>query len=291
MVFVQQSAGRLMRAVHEVCLGRGWAQLARRALELCKCVDHRMWPAQTPLRQFHGMPDELCRSLERRDMEWERLLDLAPADLGELVRKPALGKVLHKLVHTFPRVELQAGVLPVTRSVLRVDLTVTPDFRWDSRLLGSAVVMWCIVEDADQEVILHHEQFALRQKQVEAGEDVLLTFTVPVTEPAPPVYFVRVVADAWIGAEALLPLPFRKLILPEKNVLPMEPRDMQPAVPKDLRDPVLIRCLEEQGIHEFNPVQTQAFQPLFRSDANAVVAAPCGSGKTLCAELAIMRAF
>jgi pre-mRNA-splicing helicase BRR2 len=36
MVFVQQSAGRIIRALFEICLKRGWAALSHRMLNLCK---------------------------------------------------------------------------------------------------------------------------------------------------------------------------------------------------------------------------------------------------------------
>ncbi len=39
MVYVSQSAGRLLRAIFEVTLRRGWAQLAERTLALCKVRD------------------------------------------------------------------------------------------------------------------------------------------------------------------------------------------------------------------------------------------------------------
>ena len=42
MVYVTQSASRLMRAIFEIVLHRGWAQLADKALALCKMVDKRM---------------------------------------------------------------------------------------------------------------------------------------------------------------------------------------------------------------------------------------------------------
>merc|ERR550514_2177378 len=39
MVYIQQSAGRIFRAIFEICLKRGWASLALRALQFCKMVD------------------------------------------------------------------------------------------------------------------------------------------------------------------------------------------------------------------------------------------------------------
>ena len=38
-----QSAGRLMRAIYEIVLCRGWAQLADKTLSLCKMIDRRMF--------------------------------------------------------------------------------------------------------------------------------------------------------------------------------------------------------------------------------------------------------
>ena len=50
MVYVTQSAGRLMRCLFEICLRRGWANLTARALQLCKMVNRRMWGSQVRVR-------------------------------------------------------------------------------------------------------------------------------------------------------------------------------------------------------------------------------------------------
>lgn len=42
MVYVQQSAGRILRAMFEICLKQGWAIPAKAALDLCKMVEKRM---------------------------------------------------------------------------------------------------------------------------------------------------------------------------------------------------------------------------------------------------------
>lgn len=39
----------------------------------------------------------------------------------------------------------------------------------------------------------------------------------------------------------------------------------------------------------FNPIQTQVFNVLYSSNDSVLVAAPTGSGKTICAEFAILR--
>ena len=44
-----------------------------------------------------------------------------------------------------------------------------------------------------------------------------------------------------------------------------------------------------QRFRSFNPIQTQTFNVLFNLDDNVLVAAPTGSGKTVCAEFALLR--
>lgn len=61
MVYVTQSASRLMRAIFEIVLHRGWAQLADKSLALCKMIDKRMWQSMSPLRQFRKMPEEIVK--------------------------------------------------------------------------------------------------------------------------------------------------------------------------------------------------------------------------------------
>lgn len=53
---------------------------------------------------------------------------MSAQQLGELVKFPKMGKILHKLVHHFPKLELEAYVQPITRSVVRVELAISADF-------------------------------------------------------------------------------------------------------------------------------------------------------------------
>ncbi|CAI0463771.1 unnamed protein product [Linum tenue] len=285
MVYITQSAGRLLRALFEIVLKRGWAKLTEKALNLCNMVNKKMWSVQTPLRQFDGIPNEILMKLEKKDLSWERYYDLTPQEIGELIRFPKMGRVLHKFIHQFPKLNLAAHVQPITRTILRVELTVTPDFQWDDRVHGYVEPFWVIVEDNDGEYVLHHEYFMLKKQYID--EDHTLNFTVPIYEPLPPQYFIRVVSDRWLGSQTVLPVSFRHLILPEKYPPPTELLDLQPLPVSALRNPSYEALY--QGFKHFNPVQTQVFNVLYNTDDNVLVAAPTGSGKTICAEFAVLR--
>lgn len=193
MVYVTQSAARLMRAIHEIVLHRGWAQLADKTLAMCKMIDRRMWQSMSPLRQFKKLPDEVVKKIEKKNFPWERLYDLNVSEIGELLRMPKMGKTVHRYVHHFPKLELVAHIQPITRSSLKVELTITPDFQWDEKIHGTSEAFWILVEDVDSERILHHEYFLLKQKF--AQDEHVVRFFVALFEPLPPQYFIRVVSD------------------------------------------------------------------------------------------------
>ncbi|XP_010788399.1 U5 small nuclear ribonucleoprotein 200 kDa helicase [Notothenia coriiceps] len=286
MVYVTQSAGRLMRAIFEIVLNRGWAQLTDKTMNLCKMIDKRMWQSMSPLRQFKKLPEEVIKKIEKKNFPFERLYDLNHNEIGELIRMPKMGKTIHKYVHQFPKLDLAVHLQPITRSTLKVELTITPDFQWDDKIHATSEAFWILVEDVDSEVILHHEYFLLKAKY--AQDEHLVTFFVPVFEPLPPQYFIRVVSDRWLSCETQLPVSFRHLILPEKYPPPTELLDLQPLPVTALRNSAF-EALYQNKFPFFNPIQTQVFNAVYNSDDNVFVGAPTGSGKTICAEFAILR--
>lgn len=286
MAFIQQSAARIMRCLFEIALRRNWSALAKLTLAMSNMVAHRIWKSQSPLRQFKNVPEVVARKLERKsDIEWARYPDLTSSDLGELVGVPKMGRVLHKLVHQFPRLEISAAqIQPITRSLLRIDLTLVPAFQFDVNIHGFVQLFHVFVEDVNCETILHHEFFSL--KSTTSEEEHALVFSVPILEPLPPAYFVRVVSDRWLHSESVMPISFNTMILPAKFPPPTELLDLQPLLPSAIGEPALARLFQYR---EFNPIQTQTFHELFKSDRNCLVCAPSGSGKTACGEFAILR--
>ena len=288
LVYVTQSAGRILRAIFEICLKKGWSSVAKTALDLCKTAEKRMWPTMTPLRQFPTCPRDIIQKAEKIDVPWSAYFDLDPPRMGELLGMTKSGKTVCGLVQKFPRLEVQAQVQPVTRSMLRVELTITPNFEWDDSVHGLAENFWILVEDCDGEDILFHDQFLLRKDYatVEMNEH-LVEFTVPITEPMPPNYFITILSNRWLQSETKLAVSFEKLVLPEKFPAHTQLLDLQPLPVAALkRDD--FKWLYPQW-ERFNKIQTQVYSSLFTTNDNVFVGAPTGTGKTVCAEFAILR--
>ncbi|KAG1685193.1 hypothetical protein DVH05_009684 [Phytophthora capsici] len=305
MSHIHQSAARIFRALFEICLTRGWASLAERMLSFCKMVDKRMWLSHSPLRQFApAISETILKRIEKKDISWEKYNDLEPADLGQLINNPHYGKQLYKMIHQFPKLELSAHVQPITRSMLKVDLVVTPDFEFTREVHGNAEGFWVFVEDVDGETILHHEWLLLKRRF--SSQETYLSFTMPLFEPLAPLYYIKVISDKWIHCESSMPVSFHKLILPQKNAPPTELLDLQPLFVNN----ILLKLVEGKKktaesvlkslsnarqvpypwrFKRFNPIQTQVLPRLLESESNLFIGSPPGSGKTVLAELAIMK--
>lgn len=175
---------------------------------------------------------------------------------------------------------------PITRSLLRIDLSITPDFRWDEKIHGGAESFIILVEDVDGEIILNTDTFILRQRYAEVEHYV--TLTVPMFEPVPPNYYVSVISERWLHSETRLPISFKHLILPEKFPAPTPLLDLQ-SLPLSALHNKEFEQIYSSSIESFNKIQTQVFQALYTTDENVFIGAPTGSGKTICAEFALLR--
>ncbi|KAI8815177.1 Sec63 Brl domain-containing protein [Cladochytrium replicatum] len=294
--YVAQNAARILRALFQVAVGRSWGPTASVILSLCKSVDRRMWSFEHPIAQF-DLPPEIVTKLDssEKKMSIEQMRDMDPQELGQLVRHVKMGTTIMRCVEQFPTLLLDASIAPITRTVLRITLTITPDFLWNDRVHGSVEPWWIFVEDSEHIEILHSEYLLLSKRQ--ADEPQKLGFSIPIpktnstVDELPPQIFVRAVSDKWIGAETILPVSFKHLILPNLYRTPhTNLLDLQPLPVSALQDPVLEEICR-QRFEYFNPVQTQIFHTLYRTQHNALVGAPTGSGKTVAAELAMWGAF
>lgn len=147
-----------------MCLQTNKAGTALKLLRLAKSIDNQFWWFQTPLRHFE---DELginvIKAVESRQVGHSRtasdsyastlsLLDMTPEEVGQLCRaKKAIGQKVQRFIGMIPRPVVSCKVLPVTRDVLRFEVEVSPDFEWQGRWHGGAVVFWLMVEDSSSQ--------------------------------------------------------------------------------------------------------------------------------------------
>ena len=279
--YINQNASRLFRCLFEIAVWKGHSGFADEVLKFCKMLDKRMWHFQHPLHQF-GLKQIVMRYLE--NVSVDTLFDMGTDEITALVRHNATGQTIKQFIRKIPYLEMEATVQPITRTILKVKLTINADFKWDDRLHGSVEPFWIWMEDGI--TIYHSEYFLLhRDKRRETHE---INFTVPLPEPIPPQYVIRAISDRWLEAESFYTVSFNKLILPDlypphTELLPLDP------LPKSA-----LKNSEYEKLFyfsHFNSIQTQVYHTIMHTDENVLLGAPTGSGKTVAAELAILRVF
>jgi activating signal cointegrator complex subunit 3 len=262
MNHVVQSAGRIFRALFELCVKKGFVSLANKLLTLNKVVTQRVWPHQHALRQFgHVVPAEWCYRLEQKNLSLDRLWEMSHQEVSALIRQNNSGLMIQKFVGMFPWLDIKVQIQPITRTILRVTLNIKADFEWSDRVSGTVEPFWVWVEDNENERIYHTEYFLLHKKQLR--ETHVLAFTVPLFEPLQGQYVVRAISDRWLHAEHCETIDLRDLVLPEKYPAHTTLLKLCP-LPKEA-----LQNEEFQAMYKFshfNAVQTQVFHTLRHTD-------------------------
>jgi activating signal cointegrator complex subunit 3 len=116
---------------------------------------------------------------------------LSTVELGSLLRNTKMGDKVKECLNYLPKVEIDTSLHPITRTVLRVKISLTPVFSWNDRVHGmGSEAFWVWIEDPFHNHIYHHEFVNIAKKQVKAREPHQLVFTIPIFEPLPPQYIV-----------------------------------------------------------------------------------------------------
>lgn len=121
----------------------------------------------------------------------------------------------------------------------------------------------------------------------ERKKEQLVSFFIPIYDPLPPQYFIRVISDRWLGSETVIPITLTMLTLPEKYPPPRELLDLQPKPVSSIEKKSFRNLFSH--FKNFNPIQTQTFNSLYKEKESVLICAPASSGKITCAEFALLH--
>ena len=156
--------------------------------------------------------------------------------------------------------------------------------------MHGALQRWLIwVEDPVNEHIYHSETFNLSKKQSRDGAQYL-AFTIPIFEPVPPQYFLRAMSETWLGCESFVELNFQHLILPEEHPPHTELLDLDPLPRSALNNPVY-ESMYEGKVYALQRHSNASVSHALSYRYERSLGAPTGSGKTISAELSMMKVF
>lgn len=286
LVYITQSAGRLLRAIHEIALKKNWALVARKTLDLCKMVERRMWLSSSPFRQFPDAPKEVVRASENAHLPFDSYFSLNASELAEAINFRGHSQLAYNLLQQFPRLSVTYLAQPITPTLIRVQLEVVPEFTWNPAYHGGAERFLLLVEDCDGDTILYSDLFVVYRGN--SHKEHVVDLTVPVTDPMQPNYHILLISEKWLHLEVRVPLVLYDTKLPKKFPPHTPMLDLQRTPVSALDNDDFVELFD---FDYFNKAQTQVFPVLWESNDNTFIGVTKGSGKTVLAELALLNHF
>lgn len=284
MIYVTQSAGRLIRAIYEICLRKNWSSLSKITLNLCKMIERRMWLTNSPLRQFGSLASkEIIRATETSHLPFVTYFNLSPETLAEAINLKGNSKRAYQLLQQFPKLTLSYYAQPLTSDLLRVQVEVVPDWDWNFSIHGNSQQFLMLVEDCDGDTTLYRDLVVIDRYQEK--KSLLLEFTVPLVEPIQPNYYVTFINEKWLHSEFRIPIKLSDIKVPKKST-------SFTRLNKEVLNVSGLQVREFEELFDFkyfNGFQSQVFHSLYNTDDNVFIGMSKGCGKTVCGELAMLN--
>jgi activating signal cointegrator complex subunit 3 len=142
------------------------------------------------------------------------------------------------------------------------------------------------IENPASQDILHSDNLVISKKN--CYETVSMTCVIPLSQPHPPQYNVKIISERWVGLSFQETFAISEFLLPDFEQTHTPLLDLCP-LPKTALNCSLYESLYPWS--HYNPIQTQVFHTLYHTDYNSLIGAPTGSGKTNIAEIAMFRQF
>lgn len=128
MSYINQNAVRIARGIFEIILKQNNAILAGRLLQMGKMFERQMWADCTPLRQFPQISFEMFEKIEDRGLSVYALREMSVKEISDMLRNHRYGEIVKRCANEFPYIHIEASLQPITRTVLKIKISLTADF-------------------------------------------------------------------------------------------------------------------------------------------------------------------
>lgn len=324
--YIIQNGSRILRCIFEICLRKNQSDLSITVLKWCRYIENCVRDDCTPLRMFcfdnaikglfsqkrgsdlkrnNNFQDNMtCSKIE--DIMWEdvngkNMVSVQSLrenkDVQQMLRLPSSESfALKRVIFNYPLLDVEYSIRPIAQTILKLTINISPNFIYSKQFHMPKETFWVIIEDNGE--ILHYESIGivtknlmtLKNKNKGAGDESNLevSFFIPFREGRQ-YYNLNIISDRFVDADTNMEIDQTEI---ETHTERMEYTNLL-----NLR-PLPVSVLNNEKFEQlyshikfFNPIQTQIFHALFYTNNNALIGAPTGSGKTIMAELGILRVF
>ncbi|AFZ80737.1 DEAD/DEAH box helicase domain-containing protein [Theileria equi strain WA] len=206
----------------------------------------------------------------------EELVEMTLEEISNIARSKGEAGTIKRLISHIPYPKIKLYNQPITSRISKVSISLSISIEWSKRWNGNVETFHVWI--CSRSRIISQSTISFTQSSLE-----VLEFYIPVHR-VDDFLTVRIFSENWLG------LVFEEQLRLHENLASSEGyTEIMDLIP--LPTSVLGKYAPIYKFSHFNPLQTQIFPHCFMSDDNILVGAPTGSGKTLVAELAMLRLF
>jgi len=112
-------------------LRRNNAMMSAKLLEICQMFEMTQWDFESELQQFSDvLPWEIINKIEQRKLSFSRIREMDVKELGILLKNQNVGAAVKKCAMQLPYIEAIESIQPITRTILRINLELYPEFEY-----------------------------------------------------------------------------------------------------------------------------------------------------------------
>ena len=324
-MYLIDNSPRIFRAIVEISIHKRLIRTTFLAANYLKFIEKRVSPGTTPLWQFtfesvnnktvknkkirHAgqgyLSADICRKMDAKGLTdiSKIMTDSAKMIADDLSISITTLNEIKELIKHIPRFNITVEAKPLTRTILNITLTLEPKFKWSKKWNGLSEHFWVIVDNKKE--IIHNENFNFTPKKLDTEnkkfspklKEVTLSFAVPFDieqgkshARLDSVYTISILSEKWLDCLQQNFIELCEIDVPQDEDIKTELLDLYP-LPLSALNNKNYESVFNQNFQYFNPIQTQIFFSVYNSDENLLIGAPTGSGKTVIAELAMLRLF
>ena len=312
--YIADNASRVMRAMYEISVHKRLVYTSKMVLNYVKATERRVIPSRSAVWQFTFLSfkgnsknnrlhdsnnvyvnENHCEKIDAANLNLNSLLYEDTKVLSyQLNLNANWVKHIKKQISSMPNLKIKCVYKPITRTILNVEMNIRCNFVWNKRWNGNIEPFLLIVDNEHE--IIHHETFNIIQENTE-DKELTLNFCIPFEIDSGAkeardnkIYKIGVHSDRWVDVKFVDVLYLNEIEVPFEEEVSTVLLDLKPLPLSALKNENFENYYKGSFTH-FNPVQSQVFFSCYKSDTNILVGAPTGSGKTVIAELTMLKLF
>ncbi|XP_022167440.1 activating signal cointegrator 1 complex subunit 3-like [Myzus persicae] len=212
LLYISQNVTRIARALFDMALHRNYAKVSSILLELCKMCEMTQWSFESGLRQFPDvLSPEIIHTIEENKIPYTNIIEMGAKELGILLGNQNEVAAVKKCTMEIPYIETSTSIQSITRTILKMNVELFPNFEWNDEFHGlTAVAFWIWLEDLEK--IFRWKRVLITKNQVIRKETYKFMFKIPLVEPLPSQLCCT--SDRWLDSTSILPLTFPHHLIP-----------------------------------------------------------------------------